>query len=204
MGDERDVGARRGAGARVHRPACVDRPDIADPVPLHPVPERIQHPRRRVERDHLPDPEGERERVPACPRADVEPRLVRPGDLAERIERRVIRSARVGHEEPADRSVEVAAVRRLADALGLPPVGADPGSPGRHEHLRPRSRHRIRHPRPSTGRRAGSAVPAGSARCEVKAERNADPPEPRRVARAVPRTSRRGLPHGRRMPGHTA
>ena len=53
-------------------------------------PERLEHPFGRVEGDHLPDSERERQRVAARPGADVEPGLTGPGQLEEGVERRVV------------------------------------------------------------------------------------------------------------------
>ena len=113
---------------------------------LHSLAERLQHPRRRVQRDHLPDPERERQREPARPGTDVEPRLVGSSELEERRERRVVGAARVGDEEAPDRRVEVGGLGSLANTLRLLPVGANPGGPCRQQRVRPGRRRRVAHP----------------------------------------------------------
>ncbi len=128
VGDQRDVRTRHRGEIRRRRPATLDRPDVADPVLGHPVTQGVEHRGRWVERDDLPNVERERQGESPGSRADVEPGVVRPGDVEQGIEDRVVRPPGVRHEQAVDRRVEVAG-RGLADAFRLLPVRPDSGRP---------------------------------------------------------------------------
>ena len=74
----------------------------------------VEHRGRRIEGDHLPvrrcQGPGDRQRVAAGTRADVEPALTRSDQRQQGIQSRFVGPRRVGSEQPGDGGVEIGAV----------------------------------------------------------------------------------------------
>ena len=135
VGDQRDVGLESLEGDPVsRRPARLDDLDIGHTVLDLELHQRIEHARRRVERDHASatrsERHGDRQRVPPGAGTDVDPRLARSDESPKDVEDRFIGAPWVGSEEARDRGIEVRAVRDLAEALDLLGVGDDASCPG--------------------------------------------------------------------------
>ena len=120
---------QRGRLGRVDGPAGLDRADVRDPELGHRLLQRGEHRSGWIECDHLPHDLRERQGIPAGARSDVEDDVIRPHEAAQRIEHRIVDSARIRPEERADGSVEIGVLGRLPDPLDLLPVGSHPVRP---------------------------------------------------------------------------
>src|SRR5262249_48035445 len=136
------------------------------------------HALRWLDRDDASRPERQRQRVAPAAGPDVEPRLTRPRQRAEHLERRLVRPAGIRAEHGRDGRVEVAGRISLAEALGLLAIGADPVAPGAQRVLWRRPQH-VGHARECAARGAIPqrcvARPGGCSRPQLDAART--PPD---------------------------
>jgi len=101
----------------------------------------VAHPFGRLDRDDALRLERQGQGVAPAAGADVEPRLTRPHQRAQEIERRLVRPVRVRAKVGSDGGVEVARRRALAQALGLLAIGAHPMAPGLERARRRGTKH---------------------------------------------------------------
>ncbi|MBA2558026.1 MAG: hypothetical protein H0V12_11895 [Chloroflexi bacterium] len=125
VGHQGDVGGR-GSG---HGPEGLMNFDVRYGVLGHALAQDRDHAVGRLDGDDLPNLEGERQGVPAAACPDVEPGVVRMGQLAKHLERRLVSATRIQPKAIGHGGVEVRGIIDFPVALDLLPIGSHPRGP---------------------------------------------------------------------------
>ena len=134
VGDEADVGAQRVEDLRVRRPAgrrpaALDDVHVLDAGRRHARSERVQHRRRRVDRDHPSGQARDGQRVATASGTNVQPCIPRPRHRLQDATDRVRGDGGVEAEPMGGRAVVVGGVGDLPAPVGLRALSDDASGP---------------------------------------------------------------------------
>ena len=124
---QRDV-ARDLLGDR--RPAAIHRADVPNVIVRHRLGQNAAHGLGRLDGHDLARYQRQWQRIASAARANIEDRVRGLYQLAQRLERRLVTSPRIGAEHAGDRSIEVsrAGFAELLDLLAVGPHARSPGA----------------------------------------------------------------------------